>query len=343
MSGDELPGPVTKGFGLPLGGLIAANLAAWLWAYAAFADHPALLGSALLAWLFGLRHAVDADHLAAIDNVVRKLMQDGTRPHLTGLYFSLGHSTIVILACLAIALSVSSAAIEHIRHLGEVIGTSVSATFLLIIAAINLMVLVGLIRARRADRHGAVAATQGPLTRILRPVIRMVRRPAHMYPLGFLFGLGFDTATEVGLLALAATQTAAGVGWQQVLIFPALFTAGMALVDTADSMLMSSAYGWAFIDPGRKFNYNLVVTALSVAVALGIGGIEAAGLLSDRFGLEGGFWQGASDLADQFASLGYGIIAAFMGTWAISVFFYHRRKAVAYGASGLQAASLRED
>ncbi len=314
-----------RGVGVPLGGLAAANVAAWFWAYAAFADRPTLLGSALLAWLFGLRHAADADHLAAIDNVVRKLMQEGQRPRLVGLFFSLGHSTVVVLACALIAGTASSAAVERLRDLGGLIGTTVSAGFLLVIAAINLRTLADLVRRRTAARDGAESVGGGLLARLLRPAIRMIRRPSHMYPLGFLFGLGFDTATEVGLLALAATQAAAGVSFVQVLIFPALFTAGMALVDTADSVLMVGAYGWAFTDPGRKLAYNVTVTALSVLLALGIGGVEAAGLLADRLDLQGSLWDMLETLAGRFADTGLGVVALFMAVWGLAVLLYRRR------------------
>jgi high-affinity nickel-transport protein len=304
-----------------LGGLAAANVTAWLWAFTAFADRPALLGSALLAWLFGLRHAADADHLAAIDNVVRKLMHEGKQPRLVGLYFSLGHSTIVVLACALIACSASTEAMERFRGLGGLIGTAVSAGFLMVIAMVNLWILVGLVR----DRTGRVSPPGGLLVRLLRPAMRLIQRPAHMYPLGFLFGLGFDTATEVGLLALAATQAAAGVSFVQVLIFPALFTAAMALVDTADSVLMANAYGWALMDPGRKFAYNVTVTALSVLLALAIGGVEAGGLVADWFGFQGGAWDMLAGLADGFSDIGYGVVTAFLCAWALAVFFYRRR------------------
>lgn len=316
-----------RGYGLtaslfPLGGLAVANVAAWLWAYAAFADRPALLASAMLAWLFGLRHAADADHLAAIDNVVRKLMNDGQQPRLVGLFFSLGHSTIVILACALIAGTTSASTMQPLHDFGGVVGTTISATFLLVIAAINLKTLVGLLR---DGSRSSLAPPGGLLVRLLRPAMRLIGRPAHMYPLGFLFGLGFDTATEVGLLAMAATQAAAGVSFGQVLVFPALFTAGMALVDTADSVLMVSAYGWAFIDPGRKFVYNVTVTVLSVVLAVVIGGVEAAGLLADRFDLQGAGRGIVDGLADGFANIGFGVIALFLTVWAVAVLLYRRR------------------
>lgn len=284
------------------------NAFVWLWALGAFAHRPELLGGALLAWLFGLRHAADADHLAAIDNSVRKFIQDRQQAHLCGLYFSLGHATVVILAAVVIAATASTSSIDSFKDTGGLIGTAVSALFLLAIALINLRTLVALLRGR-GDGPPA-----GMLARILRPAMRMIGRPAHLYPLGFLFGLGFDTATEVGLLALAATQAAAGLSFLQVLVFPALFTAGMALIDTADSVLMTRAYAWAFVDAARKRTYNITVTVLSIIVALVIGGIEAADLLANKFDLPA-LAPRLSDMA--FTQLGYGIAALFAITWAL--------------------------
>jgi high-affinity nickel-transport protein len=306
---------------LPLTVLAAANLAAWLWAWQAFADRPSLLGSAMLAWLFGLRHAADADHLAAIDNVVRKLVQDGKNPGLTGLYFSLGHASVVVIASAVIAVTASGATLDRFQPVAAA-GTAVSIGFLLLIALVNLRTLVALLRG------SAAAPAGGLLARAIRPAIALISRPAHMFPLGFLFGLGFDTATEVGLLALAATQAAAGVSFFQVLVFPALFTAGMALVDTADSVLMTGAYRWAFIDPARKQAYNVTVTVLSIAIALIIGGIEAIGLLADHLGLRD--LSAFDDAALPANDLGYAIVALFAATWAAFAFRYHRRKAAAY-------------
>jgi high-affinity nickel-transport protein len=309
--------------------LIAANLAAWAWAWQAFADRPALLGTALLAWVFGLRHAVDADHIAAIDNVVRKLMQDGKRPIDAGFFFSLGHSTVVILASLAIATSTAALQdrLQPFKAIGSVIGTSVSAGFLLLIALVNLVTLRGVwLGFRRVASGGALddspATGGGILTRLCRPLFRSITKTWHMYPLGFLFGLGFDTATEVGLLGIAATQAAQGMSPWQTLAFPALFTAGMALVDTADSILMVGAYGWAFVTPLRKLWYNITITLVSVIVAILIGGIEALGLLVDQFGLQGGVWSMISGLNTDLANLGLAVVGIFLAAWGISAAVY---------------------
>ncbi|MFK4646916.1 high-affinity nickel-transport protein [Bradyrhizobium ottawaense] len=316
------------------GGLIAANIAAWAWAFALFGDRPTVLATALLAWVFGLRHAVDADHIAAIDNVVRKLMQTGGAPRSVGLYFALGHSTVVVVATILLALGVVSLGGDSLlKEIGGLIGTSVSALFLLVIAAINLVIFVGLWRTFRAAREQGVRdaeglerllANRGFLARLLGPLFRLVTKPWHMYPLGFLFGLGFDTATEIGLLSISATEAARGASVADVLVFPALFASGMALVDTADSALMVSAYRWAFVDPLRKLWYNLTITGASVAVALFIGGIEALGLIADRLDLSGGMWTLVDGLNESLANVGFAVIALFAIAWLVSVVLYRR-------------------
>ncbi len=264
--------------------LVAANVGTWAWALLAFRGYPLLLGTALLAYGLGLRHALDADHIAAIDNVTRKLMQQGQRPVGVGFFFSLGHSTVVVVASIAIA---GTAAALHgrlatFRSAGGTIGTLVSASFLLAIAVMNCFILAATFRAFRRVRAGGAyveedldALLSGGkfLARIFRPLFRMIRRSWHMYPLGFLFGLGFDTATEIGLLGISAAQASTGMPIWSILVFPALFTAGMSLVDTTDSVLMLGAYGWAFTKPIRKLYYNLTITAVSVVVALLVGGI----------------------------------------------------------------------
>jgi high-affinity nickel-transport protein len=319
---------------LLFGGLIAANVAAWAWAFAVFGDRPTVMATALLAWVFGLRHAVDADHIAAIDNVVRKLMQAGDTPRSAGLYFALGHSTIVVVATMLLALGVVSLGGDSfLRDIGGVIGTSVSALFLLVIAAINLVIFVGLWRTFRiaraqgvhdAEGLDALLANRGFLARLLGPMFRLVTKPGHMYPLGFLFGLGFDTATEIGLLSISASEAARGASLVDVLVFPALFASGMALVDTADSALMVSAYRWALVDPLRKLWYNLTITGASVAVALFIGGIEALGLIADRLGLTGGVWTLVDGLNESLANVGFAVIALFAIAWLVSIVLYRR-------------------
>ena len=318
------------------GPLVGFNLGAWAWAFAAFHRHPVLLGAALLAWVFGLRHAVDADHIAAIDNVVRKLIQDGRRADTAGLWFSLGHSTVVVLASLAIAAS--AIGIETwlgvARQIGGVAGTLVSAFFLMGIAIANLFVLRGVWRSSRLLRQGAslearaldeLLAGTGVLARLLRPLFRAITHSWQMYPLGFLFGLGFDTATEIGVLALSATQVSRGMSSWQVMVFPALFTAGMALVDTMDSALMAHAYGWAFINPLRKLWYNLTITSASIGVALLIGVVEVLGLLSARLSLNGSFWAAIAALNGGFGYLGFAVVGLFVLCWISSLAVYRLR------------------
>jgi high-affinity nickel-transport protein len=327
--GKGLGTPEGRTVGALLAVLLAANLGAWGWALSAFASRPTLLGTALLAWVLGLRHAVDADHIAAIDNVVRKLMQRGRRPLAVGFYFSLGHSTVVVLASavLAFATVALKAHMASFKIVGGVVGAAVSAGFLLLIAVVNIVILVGAWRQFRQVSSSGVADTeslealfagQGVLARMIKPLFRLVTRSWHMYLLGFLFGLGFDTATEVGLLGLSASQATLGVSPGTVLVFPALFTAGMALVDTLDSVMMVGAYGWAFVNPIRKLWYNLTMTAASVAVAVLIGGVEALGLFADRFELAGGFWSIITALNHDLADFGFLVIGAFAAVWGVS-------------------------
>lgn len=317
-------------------GLALANLGAWAWALLVFHHHPVLLGTALLAYSFGLRHAVDADHIAAIDNVTRRLMQGGQRPVAVGFFFSLGHSTIVVLATVAIAATASAfqSRIASFHAVGGVIGTLVSALFLLMIAAMNALILRRLWRSFRRVKAGgayreeeleALLASRGLIARLCRPLFAAIGQSWHMYPLGLLFGLGFDTATEVGLLGISAAQAGQGLPVWSILVFPALFTAGMALVDTTDGILMLGAYGWAFIRPLRKLYYNLTITLVSVLVAVLVGGIEALGLLADRLALQGPFWRVIGALNGHFGVIGYLIIGIFASAWLLSAAIYRWR------------------
>ena len=315
-------------------GLGAANLLAWGWAIAAFRGNALLLGTALIAYGFGLRHAVDADHIAAIDNVTRKLMQEGRRPIGVGFFFALGHSTIVFAAAAVIAVTATNLQERYpeLLEVGGAIGTSISAAFLFAIAIFNLAVLVGVYRLFRRVRHGGsyddreldlFLARRGVLGRLFRRLFRLISKSWHMYPLGFLFGLGFDTATEIGLLGISASEAVKGLPTRSMLVFPALFTAGMTLIDTTDGVLMLGAYGWAFVHPLRKLYYNLTITAVSVVAAVAVGGVELLGLISERFGPEGGVWNGVNAAADNFGVLGYVIIAVFVAVWLLS-FVIHR-------------------
>jgi high-affinity nickel-transport protein len=315
--------------------LIAANVAAWIWALAAFRDYPVLLGTAFLAYTFGLRHAFDADHIAAIDNVTRKLMQEGKRPVGVGLFFSLGHSTIVVALSIAIAIATTAlqSQFDIFKSVGGVIGTLVSALFLFIIALANIFVLISVCRVFSAVKNGGrfveedldlLLANRGFFARIFKRLFRIIEQSWQMYAVGFLFGLGFDTATEVGLIGISATQASQGMSVWSILVFPALFTAGMTLMDTTDSILMVGAYGWAFVKPIRKLYYNVTITAVSVVIALVVGGLEALNLIGDQLGLTdgGGFWGMIGALNDNFGVLGYVIVGIFIVAWLLSYVVY---------------------
>jgi high-affinity nickel-transport protein len=313
--------------------LFAFNIAAWVWAFVAFHHYPLLMGTSLLAYSFGLRHAVDADHIAAIDNVTRKLMQAGKRPITVGLMFSLGHSTIVVLASAGIAATALAlqSRMDGFKEIGGLIGTIVSTLFLFLIALMNLLILRSVVRAFRRVQRGEpyvdedfdiLLADRGFLARIFRPLFRLVTKSWHMYFLGFLFGLGFDTATEVGLLGISAAGAAHGMSVWSILVFPALFTAGMTLIDTTDGILMLGAYGWAFVKPVRKLYYNITITTISVIVAVLVGSIEGLGLLADQLHLTGPFWNVVGSLNDNFGLIGFAVIAVFVGSWLLSTLVY---------------------
>ena len=316
--------------------LVLANLGIWAWAVLVFRQQPVFLGTALLAYGFGLRHAVDADHIAAIDNVTRKLMQQGQRPVSVGFFFALGHSTVVILAAAAVAATatVLGGRFEQFKAVGGILGTLVSALFLFAIAFANLLILRSVWRTWRHVRAGGryvdedfdlLLNSRGLLARLFRPLFRLVTRSWHMFPLGFLFGLGFDTATEVALLGLSATQASRGVSAWSIMVFPALFAAGMSLIDTTDGVLMLGAYNWAFVRPIRKLYYNLTITLVSVVVAFLVGGIEALGLVGGQLGLTGWFWAGIGALNDNFNGLGFLIIGVFIAAWVGSIIVYRYR------------------
>ena len=316
--------------------LTVLNLGAWLWAFAAFHDQPALLGIALLIYGLGLRHAVDADHIAAIDNVTRKLMQDKQRPVAVGFFFALGHSAVVIFVTAAvIGATTLLGSFESFEEVGGTISTLVSTLFLLVIAVMNAMIFISIYQNYRQVRAGGtyreddldiLLSNRGLLARLFRPMFRLVTQSWHMFPLGFLFGLGFDTATEVATFGVSAAQIAKGVPIEAVLVFPVLFAAGMSLVDTTDGVMMLGAYEWAFIKPIRKLFYNMTITLVSVIAALFIGGIEACGLIIDKFGLSGGAWDGISRLGGDFNNLGFMIIGIFIAAWVISYIVYRAKK-----------------
>jgi high-affinity nickel-transport protein len=316
--------------------LIAFNIICWLLALIGFATrYPALLGTALLAYTFGLRHSVDADHISAIDNVTRKLMQEKKRPVAVGLFFSLGHSTIVVLLSVAIAIAATfiQKTLPTLQNAGGLIGTIVSAFFLYIIAIINLLVLWDIFRMFQRVKRGEEYNEQtlddflnqrGLMGRFFRPLLKVVDKSWKMYPIGFLFGLGFDTATEVGLLGISAVEAGKGLPVPFILIFPLLFTAGMSLMDTTDGILMLGAYGWAFVKPVRKLYYNLNISLASVLVALVVGTIEVISIVSGLFNLSGGFWNFIGNL--DFGLLGGIIIGIFVVSWLVSTIIYRLKR-----------------
>jgi nickel/cobalt transporter (NiCoT) family protein len=290
--------------------------------------NPGLAGLATLAYTFGLRHAFDADHIAAIDNTTRKLLGDGKRPLATGFFFSLGHSTIVfsLTAGLAVAAKTVNSQIPGFQKYGGYVGTSVSGTFLLLIGLLNLVVLldiVGVFQQMKRGRYNEqkleeALLNQGLMSRFfLKRIGDRVDSSWKMYPLGVLFGLGFDTATEIGLLALAAGVATHHVPFLAVISLPLIFAAGMSLMDTADGAFMSHAYGWAFSKPIRKVYYNISVTSLSIAVAWLVGGIELLQVLAAKLELHGTFWQLLASL--DLNHLGYVVVALFVATWLFSV------------------------
>lgn len=325
--------------------LIGFNVIVWGLALLASIQYPVILGIAAIAYGFGLRHAVDPDHIAAIDNTTRKLMQEGQRPVATGFFFSVGHSTIVILLSVSLAFATSyiKTNLPQFKATGSVIGTSVSALFLLVIGAINLIVLVDVFKQFRKVKAGGTyedqslddyLANRGLLARLFRPALKLVDRSWKMYPVGVLFGLGFDTASEVGLLAITAGFGANGqIPALYIVLFPLLFAAGMSLVDTTDGVLMLGAYGWAFVKPIRKLYYNLNITAISVLVAIVIGSIEALQVIGSQTGGisgsgdrqigNGPFWSFINNL--DISKLGYLIIGIFIVAWIASTVYYRAR------------------
>jgi nickel/cobalt transporter (NiCoT) family protein len=318
--------------------LFVANVAVWIWAITLSREFPVMLGIAALAYSLGLRHALDADHIAAIDNVTRKFMQKGERPIGVGAYFSLGHSTVVIGLTIAIALTTTALHGEFasLRSIGGIVGGVVSSLFLLAIALANAFALHSIYATFRAVKNGGryveedldlALAQRGVLGRLFRRFFHLIERSWQMYPLGLLFGLGLDTAAEVGFLGVSATQASEGLPIWQILVFPALFTAGMTLLDTTDNLLMLGAYGWACAKPIRKLYYNLTITALSVLVAVLVGGLQALNLIGAQFGLaeSDGFFGLIAGLNDNFGLLGLCIVGLFGLTWLVSYGVYRAR------------------
>jgi len=291
-------------------------------------------GTAVLAYTLGMRHAFDADHISAIDNTTRKLMSEGQRPLGVGFFFSLGHSSVV--AALAILLNFGIKAVgsqlkdqdSALHHYTGIVGLTVSGTFLMLIAILNLMILFSIVGVFIQMRKGAYNEeelekhlnSRGFLMRFFGPIARRIDKSWKMYPLGILFGLGFDTATEIGLLVLAGSSVIAGLPWWAIISLPLFFAGGMSLLDTIDGSFMNFAYGWAFSKPVRKVYYNIIITGLSVAVALFVGGLEICQVIAQQLNLTGGFWDYA--LAFNLNSAGYYIVAAFVIVWGVALLLW---------------------
>ena len=316
------------GFGL-LFGFVAPN------DYTLGASGAFTVGVGFTAYTLGMRHAFDADHISAIDNTTRKLMNEGKRPMSVGFFFSLGHSTIVFVLAFLFAIGIkalSGQVSDESSTLHEVtgwIGTGVSGTFLYIIAALNIVILVGILRVLGEMKRGEYDEAElehqldnrGLMNRFYKRFTKTITEPWQMYPIGVLFGVGFDTATEVALLFLAAGAAGAGLPFYAILCLPVLFAAGMSLLDTIDGSFMNFAYGWAFSKPVRKIFYNITITALSVFVALVIGSIETFALVSEKLGLEGGVWGWLA--AIDLNTIGFVIVGVFILTWAAALAIWH--------------------
>ncbi len=322
--------------------LIGANIILWALTLLAATRYPLILAVALPAYGFGLRHAVDADHISAIDNVTRKLMQEKKKPIGVGFFFSLGHSSVVFI--MAALIAVGSVYIRDnlqnggstLKVVGGLVGTSVSAVFLLAIAAMNLVILVEIVHTFRHVTNGGVydgdaiedyLNKRGFFARIFRGLFQSVDASWKMYPIGFLFGLGFDTATEVGLLAATSGFAAQQAPFYVVLLLPLLFTAGMSLADTTDGVMMLGAYGWAFVNPVRKLFYNISITLVSVIVAMLVGGLEVLSIIQGQFKLSGGIWDAVNYLSNgndgwNFGYIGASIVGIFILSWVISTVIY---------------------
>jgi len=329
-------------FGGMVATVVGLNVLGWGMLAAAVGGHYRIsstevfgFGTGILAYTLGMRHAFDADHIAAIDNTTRKLVNDGKRPLSVGFFFSLGHSTIVFV--LAVLLNFGIRALDQqvsndssgLHAVTGVIGTTVSGTFLYIIAVLNIIIMAGIIKVFRQMRTGRYSDEEleeqldkrGLMNRFLGPLARRIDTPWKMYPLGVLFGLGFDTATEVALLVLAGTAVAGGLPFYAILSLPILFAAGMCLFDTADGCFMNFAYDWAFAKPVRKVYYNLTITGLSVFVAVFIGAVELLGLLAQDTNLNGPFWAFLQNF--NINTAGLFIVGVFVVTWAIALAVWH--------------------
>ncbi len=291
-------------------------------------------GTAALAYTLGMRHAFDADHISAIDNTTRKLMSEGKRPLAVGFFFSLGHSSVVFVLAMLLNFGIKALGSQlkdensSLHHYTGLIGTTVSGTFLMLIAILNLVILISIVKVFIHMRKGTYNEeelekhldSRGFLMRFFGPIARRIDASWKMYPLGILFGLGFDTATEIGLLVLAGSSVIAGLPWWAIISLPLFFAGGMSLLDTIDGSFMNFAYGWAFSKPVRKVYYNIIITGLSVSVAFFVGGLELCQVFARQLNLTGGFWDYA--LAFNLNNAGYFIVASFVIVWSIALLLW---------------------
>jgi high-affinity nickel-transport protein len=294
-----------------------------------------MAGLGIVTYVFGLRHGVDADHIAAIDNTTRKLIQEGKRPLTVGMWFSLGHSTIVVSLIIGLVVATRAIAsdIPALQSTGAILGTLVSGSFLWIIGLINAIIVLGVYRIFQTVKHERLdqaeldnlLESRGFMNRYFRPLFKVVREPWQIYPIGVLFGLGFDTASEIALVAISVgVGVSTNIPVYYILVLPLMFTCGMVAVDTTDGVTMRAAYGWAFKNPIRKIYYNLTVTVISVLVAWAIGTIELLQVLSSELNLSGGLWNwiGALD----FEAIGFGIVGIFVLSWLVSLGYWRYKK-----------------
>jgi high-affinity nickel-transport protein len=333
---DSTPGLRTKVLGI-YGLLLGVNAVLWVVALLTSLRYPVFLAVAIAAYALGLRHAFDADHIAAIDNVTRRLMQEKKKPVAVGLFFSLGHSTVVFVIAVLVGLGASfirngiSDPNSSLESTAGLIGTSVSAFFLFAMALINIVILVQIVQVFRSVTQGGSYSEEdvdtylekrGFFARIFRGLFKTIDASWKMYPVGFLFGLGFDTATEIGLFVIAGTLGTLDVPLYSAFLLPLLFTAGMTIADTTDGVTMLGAYGWAFVKPIRKLFYNMTITMISVLVALLIGALETLGIVSNELNLTGPFWEFVGHLNANFGYVGAGIVGIFVLSWLISTLVY---------------------
>jgi high-affinity nickel-transport protein len=333
---DSTPGLRPKILGI-YGLLLGVNAALWFIALVTAIRYPIFLPVAFAAYTLGLRHAFDADHIAAIDNVTRKLMQEEKKPVAVGLFFSLGHSTVVFIIAVLVGLGATfirngiSDPNSTLESAAGLIGTSVSAVFLFAMAIINIIILVQIVQVFRSVTQGGVYNEEevdtylnrrGFFARIFRGLFKTIDTSWKMYPVGFLFGLGFDTATEIGLFVIAGTLGTIDVPVYAALLLPLLFTAGMTIADTTDGVTMLGAYGWAFVKPIRKLFYNMTITMISVLVALIIGTIETLGIIGGELRLSGPLWDFVGNLTGNFGWVGLGIVVIFILSWLVSTVVY---------------------